>query len=356
MRLLTCAFAIYSTHSHCRVTDSNLSGEPRFRVVIPLMKPIAAAQFPLLWTRVAQLNGLTVDRQAKDPSRMFYTPAKASMDAPYVFHIEENAFLDWSLLSLARVANGDREQGVEFTVPTVRSNGHFTCHEERHAELVRRAQARACRNSRGNYDAACLAHNGKGKTSLVYFPNTGAVKCNKSCDYHALLRAEGLPDTPLPSRVNPTELAREQSLRIVCMADVEAEDVTWLWTPYIPIGKLTILEGDPGIGKSWLTCAIASAVSTGHGLPNTAATEPRNVLILTAEDGLGGTLKPRLNALQADTSRVFAVDEPLVFDETGLLYLEAGITDHKPAIVLIDPLFAYTGGKWTSIVRTNVEE
>jgi DNA repair protein RadA/Sms len=345
MRLLTCAFAIYSTHSHCRVTDSNPSGEPRFRVVIPLMKPIPAAQFPLLWTRVAKLNGLTVDRQAKDPSRMFYTPAKASKDAPYVFHIEENAFLDWSLLSLARVTNGDREQDVEVTAATARSNGHFTCHEERHAELVRRVQARACLNPRGNYDAACFAHNGKGKTSLVYFPNTGAVKCNKSCDYHALLRAEGLPDTPLPSRVNTTELTREQSLRIVCMANVVAEDVTWLWAPYIPIGKLTILEGDPGIGKSWLTCAIASAVSTGHGLPNTAATEPRNVLILTAEDGLGDTLKPRLNALEADTSRVFAVDEPLVFDETGLLYLEAGITDHKPAIVLIDPLFAYTGGK-----------
>jgi hypothetical protein len=344
MRSLSCAFGIYSTHSHCRVTDSNPNGEPRFRVVIPLMKPIPAAQFPLLWTRVAQLNGLTIDRQARDPSRMFYTPAKSREDAPYIFHIEENAFLDWSQLSLTRVVS-ENEQDVGALAAPAPSNGYFTCHEERHAELIRRVQARASRNRRGNYDAACLAHNGKGKTSLVFFPNTGAVKCNKSCDYHALLRAEGLPDTPLPSRVNSTELAREQSLRIVCMADVEAEDVTWLWAPYIPVGKLTILEGDPGIGKSWLTCAIASAVSTGHGLPNTAATEPRNVLILTAEDGLGDTLKPRLNALEADTSRVFALDEPLVFDETGLLDLEAGITDHKPAIVLIDPLFAYTGGK-----------
>src|ERR1043165_7983783 len=104
-------------------------------------------------------------------------------------------------------------------------------------------------------------------------------------------------------------MAADRAPTIVCMADVQMEDVTWLWAPYIPIGKLTILEGGPGIGKSWLTCAIASAVSTGHGLPNIAAMEPRNVLILTAEDGLGDTLKPRLNALEADTSRVFAVDE-----------------------------------------------
>jgi hypothetical protein len=352
MRLVRCAFTIYSTHSHCRVTDNNPNAEPRFRVVIPLIKPIPAAEFPLLWTWAAQLNGLTVDRQAKDPSRMFYTPVKATQDAPYVFHVEENAFLDWSHLSLALVVNNEKQQDVSVAGVTAPSNVHFACHEERHAELIRLVQARGRLNSRGNYDAACLAHNGKGQTSLVYFPDTGVVKCNNSCDYPALLRAEGLPDAPLRSNPKSMDVAHDQPLRTVCMADVEAEDVAWLWCPYIPLGKLTILEGDPGIGKSWITCAIASAVSTGHGLPNTAPTEPKNVLILTAEDGLGDTLKPRLNSVGADTSRVFAVDEPLTFDGNGLLYLEAAITDHKPAIVLIDPLFAYTGGK-VDINRAN---
>ncbi len=142
------------------------------------------------------------------------------------------------------------------------------------------------------------------------------------------------------------------ALRVACMADVQAEDVSWLWPPYIPIGKLTILEGDPGIGKSWLTCAIASAVSLGRGLPGTQPFDPRNVLILSAEDGLADTLKPRLDAVGADASRVFALDEPLTFDETGLLRLELAIAEHKAGAVTIDPLFAFTGGK-VDIHRAN---
>lgn len=78
----------------------------------------------------------------------------------------------------------------------------FESHDERHAELCERIRARGKRNSKGNWDARCLAHNGNGSTSLVYFPSSGAVKCNAKpeCDYFAILRAEGLPDNKLPKR------------------------------------------------------------------------------------------------------------------------------------------------------------
>jgi hypothetical protein len=141
-------------------------------------------------------------------------------------------------------------------------------------------------------------------------------------------------------------------LRVVCMADVEPEQVSWLWHPYIAIGKLTILEGDPGLGKSWLTCAIACAVSHGNGLPKSAQFEAGNVLMLSAEDGLGDTLRPRLDAVGADVRRIFALNEPLTLDETGMLRLEAAIIQHAPALVIIDPLFAFTGGK-VDIHRAN---
>ncbi|HYH85832.1 MAG TPA: AAA family ATPase [Pyrinomonadaceae bacterium] len=141
-------------------------------------------------------------------------------------------------------------------------------------------------------------------------------------------------------------------LQIVRMADVEPETVHWLWHPYIALGKLTILEGDPGLGKSWLTCALASAVSNGRGLPGADPFEPGNVLMLSAEDGLGDTLRPRLDADSADVSRVLALAEPLTFDEPGLLRLEAAIIDHAPVLVIIDPLFAFTGGK-VDIHRAN---
>jgi RecA-family ATPase len=141
-------------------------------------------------------------------------------------------------------------------------------------------------------------------------------------------------------------------LRVVCMADVEPEQVSWLWHPYIAIGKLTILEGDPGLGKSWLTCAIACAVSRGRGLPNAEPFKAGNVLMLSAEDGLGDTLRPRLDAVGADVRRIFALNEPLTFDAAGLLRLEAAIIEHTPVLVIIDPLFAFTGGK-VDIHRAN---
>jgi hypothetical protein len=110
------------------------------------------------------------------------------------------------------------------------------------------------------------------------------------------------------------------------MWDVPKEDVSWLWFPYIPLRKLTILEGDPGGGKSFVMCAFAAAVSRGQGLPTAAPVEPRNVFMMSAEDGLSDTLRPRLDAVGADLERVFALDEPLTLDQSGLLRLEENIT------------------------------
>ena len=144
----------------------------------------------------------------------------------------------------------------------------------------------------------------------------------------------------------------EAALKVVCMADVAPEVVRWLWHPYIALGKLTIIEGDPGLGKSWLTCAIATAVTRGRGLPGADPFGPGAVLMLSAEDGLGDTLRPRLDALGADVSRVMALAEPLTFDAAGLLRLEAAIIARSPVLVIIDPWFAFTGAK-TDIHRAN---
>lgn len=146
--------------------------------------------------------------------------------------------------------------------------------------------------------------------------------------------------------------ADDSPLRVVCMADVKPETVRWLWHPYIALGKLTLLEGDPGIGKSTLTCALTSAVTNGRGFPGAEAFEPANVLMLSAEDGLADTLRPRLDAVSADASRVMALGEPLTLDTSGMIKLEAAIIEYNPKLVIIDPLFAYTGGK-TDIHRAN---
>lgn len=135
----------------------------------------------------------------------------------------------------------------------------------------------------------------------------------------------------------------KQSSYLVRMADVIREVIAWLWFPYIALGKLTILEGEEGVGKSWLTCSLAAAVTTGNGFPpDFEKFAPGNVLMLSAEDGLADTIKPRLDASGADTERVFAVNEPLTLDDMGLIKLEGYIAEVEPSLVIIDPLFAYT--------------
>ncbi|MDP2659371.1 MAG: AAA family ATPase [Dehalococcoidia bacterium] len=132
-------------------------------------------------------------------------------------------------------------------------------------------------------------------------------------------------------------------LTLVSMADVQPEKVEWLWPPYIPLAKVTCLEGDPGLGKSWISLAISTGVSLGRGLPGMMETDPANILILTAEDGLGDTVRPRLDAMGADVTRVFALDGPATLDEAGLVQVERHIAALRPALVVYDPLVAYLG-------------
>jgi len=128
----------------------------------------------------------------------------------------------------------------------------------------------------------------------------------------------------------------------------------WLWPGYIPFGKITVLDGNPGQGKSTLTLALAAAVSNGEALPGLSHTrrDPMDVILLSAEDGLDDTILPRLSAHGADTGRVHALEavvqpgEPdrpwsLPADIEALRYA-IGATGAR--LVIIDPLMAFLGG------------
>jgi hypothetical protein len=131
---------------------------------------------------------------------------------------------------------------------------------------------------------------------------------------------------------------------VVKMSDVEAKPVGWLWYPYIPKGKLTLIEGDPSMGKSWLTCAIASHVSMRKRLPNQERPIRGSVLLMSAEDGLEDTVRPRLDTFSADVRRIFSYTKPVTLDPEGLDDLELQIQQINPTIIIIDPLVAYMGG------------
>ena len=83
------------------------------------------------------------------------------------------------------------------------------------------------------------------------------------------------------------------------------EPVTWLWPGRLAAGKLALLVGDPGLGKSWITLDLAARLSAGRAMPNDApAVPPCDVILLSAEDGLADTIRPRLDALGADVARI----------------------------------------------------
>ena len=137
----------------------------------------------------------------------------------------------------------------------------------------------------------------------------------------------------------------ENELQIRKLSEVELQEVGWLWYPYIPYGKITIIQGDPGEGKTTLALRLAAACSTGQALPGMEIAEPFNVIYQTAEDGLGDTIKPRLMEAGADQDRVLNIVE----DANSLTLLderiEAAIVQTGAKLMILDPIQGYLGGK-----------
>ena len=127
------------------------------------------------------------------------------------------------------------------------------------------------------------------------------------------------------------------------LKDISKTKIEWLWYPYIPCGKITILQGDPGCGKSMLMMDIIARLTTGTEMPDGTKFTPSNVIYQCAEDGYEDTIKPRLEKLGADESRIMWVnedDERLTLDDEKI---RQAIIDLEARLVVIDPFQAYLG-------------
>ena len=134
-------------------------------------------------------------------------------------------------------------------------------------------------------------------------------------------------------------------LQMIKMSEIQSKEVAWLWYPFIPYGKLTIIQGDPGDGKTTLVLNIAAKLSKGEGLDSDMKlTEPLAVIYQSAEDGLADTVKPRLEAAGADCENISVIDESKkslsMIDER----LEEAIIKTKAKLLILDPIQAYLGG------------
>jgi AAA domain len=152
-----------------------------------------------------------------------------------------------------------------------------------------------------------------------------------------------------PAKTKTVQLGIVRDVDSYDLAGVELERVEWLWLGHIPFGKLTVWDGDPGLGKSVLAIDSAARVTTSREMPDGSPGGPAaDVLLMTAEDGEGDTVKPRAIAAGADLSRIHFIvlkegdDDTLMPGiPTDIPAIEMIITRHGVKLLIIDPLSAF---------------
>ena len=152
--------------------------------------------------------------------------------------------------------------------------------------------------------------------------------------------------------------AKKSSAMTVCLADVQPEPISWLWPERIALGKITLIAGDPGLGKSLLTATMAAIVSKGYSWPLDDSPSPiGSVVLLSAEDDPADTIRPRLDAAGADCGRVHVIQAIRDVDAEGnatqrmfsLKRDTATLEELLPTLpdcrlLVIDPISAYLDG------------
>lgn len=141
----------------------------------------------------------------------------------------------------------------------------------------------------------------------------------------------------------PNAVNSETNIRYY--SDISARKVNWLWYPYIAYGKITVVQGDPGDGKTTLVLNIASLISNGIPLPesDSESAERQSIIYQSTEDGLADTIKPRLQVAGADCSKIAFIDDtelPLTLSDDRL---ETAIRKCDAKLLVLDPIQAFIG-------------
>jgi putative DNA primase/helicase len=203
---------------------------------------------------------------------------------------------------------------------------------------------------------AAVAHDaGAASVRVVHFP-----ELPEHSDVSDFMAAGGTAEA-LQARIDAapywtpaTAQPAQAGLEVTCLANVKAQPIEWLWQDWLAVGKVHVLAGDGGLGKSTILCDLAARTSTGSAWPDRATNGDMggSVIILAAEDDVADTLKPRLVAAGADPERIFVIRSVRSDDlsrrtfslQADLPRLEAEIEARGDCrLVIIDPVSSYLG-------------
>ena len=169
------------------------------------------------------------------------------------------------------------------------------------------------------------------------------IPCDKDWNEVLMHKDELTHSKYIYKTVTLREKPEKKAVPMIRMSEVQQTEVDWLWYPYIPFGKLTIIQGNPGEGKTFFAMQLAAACTNRKFLPQMDPFEPFNMIFQTAEDGLGDTVKPRLLSAEANLERVLVIDDadnPLTLADERI---ENAIRENNARLVIIDPLQAFLG-------------
>lgn len=145
--------------------------------------------------------------------------------------------------------------------------------------------------------------------------------------------------------MNTNELNYDVALEIVRASDIEPKEVKWLWYLYIPFGKVTLLQGDPGDGKSKFMLSLAALLSKGETLPfsDEEEREPITIIYQTTEDDADDTVVPRFNSAGGNGDNLIFIKEDMKSLSFGDNRIREAIEKYNAKLLILDPMSSYIG-------------
>ncbi|WP_306141480.1 AAA family ATPase [Roseibium sp. MMSF_3412] len=125
------------------------------------------------------------------------------------------------------------------------------------------------------------------------------------------------------------------------LSEYEPKKINWFWDQFIPFGMTTVVEGDPGLGKSYLLMHLSASLTTGTKLPTGKRIRPTDVVYCTTEDSYHYTFSPRIKALGGNPDKIWVQEKYSAMDDNGLQTLRSLVKRRKPGLIVLDPLFNY---------------